>query len=932
MRARGGRGVIRKRSRAAILGIALFAALVFAAQAQAAVFTVNTTADNTPVATECQGAPSDCSLRQAIDNANAANSASTIVVPPGFYVLSNGVLAISKNLSIVGAGARSTVIDQFSNPRTRAFDIQIPPSAGPPIRPTVTISGLEIEGGKADSSNNFYGGDIRNQGNLTLSEDWITGGTTTSGSGGGVSNYGGTLTVTHSLVSFNSSTSTPTGGGGDSGGIQNFGPNPTTGEAAILKVDNSTIANNTSALGGGITNGGDASNTVSITNSTIAYNDGGTRADLPNAGGVLTFAGTTTVGTSIVAFNTVATPTAATPSNCRASSPGTISSVGNNLETGTDCGLTAAGDIQGTDPLFMQGPNNQPPFVQNNGGNTDTLALQATSPAIDAVLATATGCGGTDQRDIVRPQGNGCDIGAYELLQPVEGQQFTQVVSGANGSINGTPTINWGDNTSSAGTPDSTSGRDVTGTHTYAEEGIYHGSLVWSNSDGSPTTVPFDVRVTDATLTVNPSSVGANAGEAFSGLVATFTDADPKGTASDYSATINWGDGTTSPGTVSGSGQFAVNGTHTYAAGGFHAVTVSIADAGGATAAATGTATVAPQTVPTLTPGTPAVISTTSAAFTVTVNPGGLPTVVHVQYGPALAAASDVGLGNALAPRAVTYTSTTPSQSVGSDFSNHVVTATVTGLLPNTTYHVRAVASNAAGTTLGADQALKLPKDPPPPPPVLGQSFDVQTVSGLVLVKLPHGQPLYASDIGAHASSTLTKGIGFVPLTEARRLPSGTQIDARLGKIKLISATTKRRKTQTGTFSNGLFGLSQDRLGANKGLTTLSLLEGLFAGAPTYSSCKAKKAADTTSPTAYAAVGSNVLQTLHASAHGRFRTHGRYAAATVRGTGWTTTDRCDGTLVSVQLHAVEVTDFARHITVLVHQGHSYLAKAARGGK
>lgn len=45
--------------------------------------------------------------------------------------------------------------------------------------------------------------------------------------------------MTHSLVSGN--TSTNPSGGGDSGGIQNFGPNPVTGTAGTLAVDNSTM-------------------------------------------------------------------------------------------------------------------------------------------------------------------------------------------------------------------------------------------------------------------------------------------------------------------------------------------------------------------------------------------------------------------------------------------------------------------------------------------------------------------------------------------------------------------------------------------------------------------------------------------------------------------------------------------------------------------
>jgi PKD repeat protein len=59
---------------------------------------------------------------------------------------------------------------------------------------------------------------------------------------------------------------------------------------------------------------------------------------------------------------------------------------------------------------------------------------------------------------------------------------------------------------------------------------------------------------------------------------------------------------------------------------------------------------------------------------------------------------------------------------------------------------------------------------------------------------------------------------------------------------------------------------------------------------------------------------------------GRFRTRGRYAAAVVRGTWWLTTDRCDGTLVTVKQGTVRVSDLRRHRTVSVKAGHSYLAK------
>jgi hypothetical protein len=215
-----------------------------------------------------------------------------------------------------------------------------------------------------------------------------------------------------------------------------------------------------------------------------------------------------------------------------------------------------------------------------------------------------------------------------------------------------------------------------------------------------------------------------------------------------------------------------------------------------------------------------------------------------------------------------------------------------------------------------------------PPPPVLGQSVDVVPVSGVVFVKPPPGLALSAT-ADPFASAAIANGSGFVALTRAQQIPSGSQIDARAGTLALTAApATARGQLQTGSFGGGLFKLAQDSHGQSSGLTTLSLLEGAFQGAPSYASCKAKKAGDSSGPGAHAAkLSSRVLQTLHASVHGRFRTHGRYSAATVRGTAWTTSDRCDGTLTSVQRGRVQVSDFARHITVIVRQGHRYLARA-----
>jgi hypothetical protein len=213
-----------------------------------------------------------------------------------------------------------------------------------------------------------------------------------------------------------------------------------------------------------------------------------------------------------------------------------------------------------------------------------------------------------------------------------------------------------------------------------------------------------------------------------------------------------------------------------------------------------------------------------------------------------------------------------------------------------------------------AGSSTSPPPPPPPPPPqslpapVIGKMLNAAPVKGKVLVRLP-------------------KGHGFVDLSEARQLPVGTQIDARRGTIQLVAASTSAGKTQAGTFSGAVFAFTQASKGRDKGLTTLSLLEGAFRGAPSYASCHARRSGGPSGAGATAArVNRRTLQLLHASAKGRFKTRGRYAAATVRGTIWDTADRCDGTLVRVRRGAVAVTDLVRHKTVTVRTGRSYLAK------
>jgi hypothetical protein len=337
------------------------------------------------------------------------------------------------------------------------------------------------------------------------------------------------------------------------------------------------------------------------------------------------------------------------------------------------------------------------------------------------------------------------------------------------------------------------------------------------------------------------------------------------------------------------------------------------------------TAVVLPLTVA-LPPGAPTVAAgasiatgTETANFTGIITPNGRATTVVFQYG---LDSRYTGTGGP-----VVYDQQTPAQTVPADFTSHTVTAAVTGLLPNALYHVRMVASNTAGTVDGRDQTFTTHADAPPPPPVLGKSLNVKPVFGIVFVKPPAGKSLK----GAPAASGVTKGKGFIPLTEARQLPAGTQIDSRKGSLQLTAASTRRRgKPHVGTFKGAIFKATQSRSGPDKGLTTLRLLEGAFPGAPSLASCGARAASDRARPSAQAAKKLNtkkILQTLRAKAKGPFRSTGRTAAATVRGTVWTTTDRCDGTLIAVQRDTVQVTNLLTRAVVLVHAGHSYFAKA-----
>ncbi len=167
-----------------------------------------------------------------------------------------------------------------------------------------------------------------------------------------------------------------------------------------------------------------------------------------------------------------------------------------------------------------------------------------------------------------------------------------------------TALINWGDGTTSAGTITGSGGtfHVVASTgHAYADEGKYTVTTTLTHTAnaamlamaGSATVIEGDKLAVGAAAPVSAAS-----GVAFSGTVAHFTDTNTVNTASDFAATIAWGDGVTSAGTVTDvNGQISVAGSHTYIYAANDTVSVTLADTHGtAKATATNSATVSGTT------------------------------------------------------------------------------------------------------------------------------------------------------------------------------------------------------------------------------------------------------------------------------------------------------------------------------------------------
>jgi hypothetical protein len=274
---------------------------------------------------------------------------------------------------------------------------------------TLTLDGVYVDNNSASASG---GGITDDGGTLTIVNSTITANDVSAlggGQGGGVSvTTGGQVTISHSLIGFNSVTaSAPNSIGAIGGGIAAV----VTTASKPLRITDSTIWNNVASgnsQGAGVSlTGGSAQ----IVGSTIFGNQAGSGS---GGGLYVTSSGArATLGGDLLWGNT-----AAASSTCGTASGGQVSDLGHTVADDSSCALAGTSKVV-TDAQIGT------PNLGSNGGLTRSPRIGPTSAAHDFVPTTAkfgtnTFCSDTDQRGVPRTQGPAthCDAGAYQFAPP----------------------------------------------------------------------------------------------------------------------------------------------------------------------------------------------------------------------------------------------------------------------------------------------------------------------------------------------------------------------------------------------------------------------------------------------------------------------------------------------------------------------------------
>jgi CSLREA domain-containing protein len=353
--------------------------LLLACPIQAAEFSVDTTVDAvdaSPGDGICGDAGGACTLRAAVMEANALAGEDEISLPAGHYLLDiagsredageTGDLDVTGALRIVGAGAPQTVLEAAPGIEgvLQTFD-------------RLAVTKLTIHRPLGVALSGGQGSELEVTGSAIMGDIWIwdagavriVESTINGGGSFGLLLAGGTGAVINSTVS---------------GGHVRYG----CGKCGCLGVPLISLQGGSS---------------LSLVDSTLAFDDIDAEC-LPWYGiwgnGSLTLSGT------VIEEGSCDLPS--------------ITSYGHNVASDGTCNLTDPTDLPNTDPML--GP------LQHNGGPTATHALLPGSPAIDAIPpqnctwdddgdpGTPPVPLATDQRGTARPQGAGCDIGAFEAV------------------------------------------------------------------------------------------------------------------------------------------------------------------------------------------------------------------------------------------------------------------------------------------------------------------------------------------------------------------------------------------------------------------------------------------------------------------------------------------------------------------------------------
>jgi hypothetical protein len=435
-----GRGVKARFTLPAALA-AVAVSLLAPAASGAATLTVNTTDEFSAT---------DCSLNEAIFSANnnfdfsapcGATRSGTYgddvidITATGTINLSSSLATITSNIDINGPGA-----DQLDIHRNTGGDYRVVTLSN---ASNSSISGVTISNGHS-STFSLSGVGLTNLGTVLLENvvvrdnvvDAEEGVLNPSPDGGGIVNAG-TMTIRDSTVTNNTVSSTQTaasgqvsadtqGGGVFSTGTLTVERSTVTGNSSIAEVKSDDPSADALAVGGGIaTQGG----TLSITNSTVSGNqtlavaEGGGftttgGGGISNVAADLTLAGTTIASNTAEFSAAVSAQGTETITDSILANDGTDPNCGGPIDTDGGFNISFPTPCEGLDAALVD-PQLLP--LGDYGGPTATVALDATSPALDAGIAAGNA---TDQRGVTRPNdiasifnapgGDGSDIGALE--------------------------------------------------------------------------------------------------------------------------------------------------------------------------------------------------------------------------------------------------------------------------------------------------------------------------------------------------------------------------------------------------------------------------------------------------------------------------------------------------------------------------------------